>query len=144
MTTYSYSPAGDRRYPWRAFFVALLLYIFLSIREMSAWTTPVWAILAFVAIPGAGALALGQWPGGTFRERFWVTLGSVGTAMALYTVFHLIRLHRHIGSTSESATAVNVFFVILSISVLYGIGAGLIGAAVGQIRARVGSKGARN
>jgi hypothetical protein len=29
--------------------------------------------------------------------------------MALYTGFHLIRLHRGIGSASDAGTAVNVF-----------------------------------
>jgi hypothetical protein len=139
MTTRSYGRTYPRLYPWRAFAVALLLYLLLSVREMSAWTRPVWMILAFGAVPGISAFVLGR--GGTTRDVVRASFGSVGTAMALYTAFHLIRLHRGIGSTGDAGTAVNVFFAGLAAAIVYGLLAGAVCAGVAQLRARLGSKG---
>ena len=57
------APNGPALYPWRAYFLGQLLYIFLNVREMSAWTKPVWAILAFLMIPALCTLVIGR--GGT-------------------------------------------------------------------------------
>lgn len=132
---------ADKLHPWWASMLALLLYLLLSVREMSAWTRPVWMVLAFAVIPGISAFALGR--GGTLRERISASLWSVGLAMAGYTAFQLVRLHRGIGSTGDAGTATNVFFVILTVSVVYGVVAGVVCAAVTQLWARIAAKGQR-
>ncbi len=140
MTTSRYDYAPEPLYPWRAFFTALVLYALLSVREVSDWTTPVWLTVAFGVIPALGALVLGRGRGGTVGDRIKASALSVGMAMALYTGFHLIRLHRGIGSASDAGTAVNVFFVGLTVSLIYAVGASVVSAVVGRLWSVVGAR----
>lgn len=135
MTTRHFASRQEPLYPLRAFFAALLLYVLISFREVSAWTMPVWLTLAFGVIPALGALVLGRGRGGTVGDRVKASLLSVGLSMAIYTCFHLIRLHRGIGS----AGGPEVFFVVLAISVMYAVGASAVCILVGRLWAMAGA-----
>ncbi len=133
LTTQSYRPpaaSGPFLYPWRAYFLGQLLYVFLNVREMSGWTKPVWAILALLVIPALCTLVIGR--GGTTIQRFRASCGSVGTAMALYTAVNLIRLHKNIGDTSTGS----IFLLILVVSVVYGLIAGTVCTGLGLLWSR--------
>jgi hypothetical protein len=137
-TPQRFQPAIASLYPWRTFFLALLLYVFLSFRDLTVWTKPVWAILAFIAIPGLSAFALGR--GGNPGPHVRAAFTSVGWAMGLYTAYHLLRLHSRFGLTGDAGTSMNVFFAGLFVTVVYALGAGAVCAIVGRLWALTGAK----
>jgi hypothetical protein len=111
----------------------ILGYGILSFQQPPGWTVPVWAVLAFLVVPGMAGWATGRLLGRDRlpRDRFRAGVSAGGLAMALYTAITLIvlqqRIHTEIGS---GQTFLVGCLVTLVYAALAGVVAGLVSARV--------------
>src|SRR6266849_4253944 len=82
--------------PWGGFGIGVAGYLVLSIQPPPGWTVPVWAILAFLVVPGIIGYVTGRWQGldQEARTRFWAGVRAGGGAMALYSGLSLIAVRQ--------------------------------------------------
>jgi hypothetical protein len=117
--------------PWAGLGVGLLAYLLVSAAQPPAWGIPVWALLAFVVVPGIIGYTTGRVLGRSAerKPRFRAGLFAGAAAMFLYASVTLMVLHARIGSTGDSG---EVFLVGLFVSLVY---SGLAGAVAGAASA---------
>jgi hypothetical protein len=115
---------------WIGPLVAIAGYLVLSFRQPPGWTLPLWAILAFVVVPGLTGYAVGKLlgpetaPGARFRSAMW----GAGFAMFFYTAISLILLRVRIDSDGGSTVVQVGFFVTCLYTLLAGTVAGFVSA----------------
>lgn len=84
--------ANSRGGAWRGFWVALLGYLCIAIRQPLGWGMPLWIFLTFVLVPIVAGLVVGRYQkaNGGQSQSFVMAFKGVGKAMALYTIMSLI------------------------------------------------------
>ncbi len=124
---------------WGGFIVAILGYLFLSMRQPLDWGMPLWGFLAFLLIPGLAGLVVGraQRGAGTPGRSFWAGLKAAGKAIALYTICHLLLLG---GPHSDSANRGQEWIAGLLTTLLFTLIAGLVAGAVSATVSSIGLK----
>lgn len=108
------------------FWLALVGYIVLSMRQPDEWTIRVWLAAEFLVIPiVAGVLVGMRHSGQRSRGRaFWDGARSGGIAMACYAAFNTLILAGNLHKPSSDAF--DEYFAALLTVVLYGAAAGLV------------------
>jgi hypothetical protein len=126
-----------RRAPWAGFGTGVAGYLVLSLRQPPGWTVPVWAILAFLVVPGAIGCVTTRWQGfdQEASTRFWAAGRAGSGAMALYSGLSLIAVRQRF---STDADAGQVLLVGLFVTLVY---AALAGAVAGLVSALPGGRG---
>jgi hypothetical protein len=124
---------------WRGFGVAFIGYMCVSLQQPLGWGIPIWIFLAFLLVPALAGLATGlvRRGAGTAGGSFWTGFQSVGAAMALYTVVHLLLLG---GPHSDAADRWQERIAGLLTTLLFTLIAGLVAGAASATAGSVGVK----
>jgi hypothetical protein len=118
----------ERRAPWAGFGIGVAGYFVLSLRQPPGWTIPVWAILAFLVVPGIIGWVTARWQGfgQEASTRFWAGGRAGGGAMALYSGLSLIAVRQRFSTGTDAGQVLLVgLFVTLVYAALAGAVAGL-------------------
>jgi len=94
--------SSSRGGAWRGFWVAILGYLCIAIRQPLGWGMGLWIFLTFLLVPMLAGLVVGRYQKaqGAPGQSFWMAFKGVSKAMALYTIMSLIFIG---GSHSDGA-----------------------------------------
>lgn len=123
------SKKGAKAARWLAFGLGILAYLILSVQQPPAWRVPVWAALAFLAVPATVGFTAGKIAGrGTpAPTRFRAGMSAGGWAMFWYAAITLFMLHARMNS---GAPAGEVFLAGAFVTIVYSLLAGLVAGLV--------------
>jgi hypothetical protein len=124
-------PARARKGFWIGFLISALGYFVVCFTQPLQWTIPVWAALVFGLIPLLSGFAAGrvQGPAVHSGDRFRAAFFGACWPMFWYTLITLIVLRSRLQSGPDSG---QLFLVVMFVSILYAIGAGLVAGLVGS------------